>query len=44
MEKNEEKPVKPEKKPYEEPTLMEREELIQITEGMAISGDPLKGP
>lgn len=38
MEKNQEKPVELEKKPYEEPTLVEREELIQITEGMAISG------
>jgi hypothetical protein len=44
MEENKEKLVKPAKKPYEEPTLVEREELIQITEGMSISGGPLIGP
>lgn len=32
MEKCEEKPVAPSKKPYEAPILMEREDLLQITE------------
>lgn len=33
MEKREEKPVELEKKPYEEPILVEREDLLQITQG-----------
>jgi hypothetical protein len=33
MEKREEKPVEPSKKPYEAPILVERKDLLQITEG-----------
>ena len=38
MKTNEQKMLELDKKPYEEPTLVEREELLQITEGDPIPG------